>query len=1083
MATASANLRNAIFFFVVLSLFNVHVCGSDGCLVVGCGYMLTQQCWCCYSANVKPPLQPEDICFATKGECEAFPCPPLPPGRDSGRQKEPIKHTIQCIVTHPDPEISGFLHKGFSQITKEVVGRALHAVYVKGGTYLSVFHSNTLINMYSKFGKINAAKNVFDEMLERNEASWNNMISGYVTMGLYVDAGRLFIEMWGRGFKLNGYVIASLLTAFSRSESMVLEGLQIHGLVLKNGLLYDVFVGTSLLHFYGMYGIISSARTVFEEMPHRNVVSWTSLMVDYSDAGDFNEVVKLYRRMRCEGISCNQNTFTTVISSCGALDDEFLGHQVLGHVLKSGIESNVSVANSIISMFGNFSSVEDACYVFNHMDERDIISWNSMITVFANNWLCNESLRCFHLMRLDHGEINATTLSAVLVVCGSLDNLKWGRGIHCLVVKLGWDSNVCISNTLLTMYFQSGRHKDAEKLFNRMAEKDLISWNSMMTGYVLEGKCLDALKVLNELLDMGKMMNFVTFASALAACSDAEFLVEGRIIHSLVIISGFHQNLVVGNALVTMYGRCGMMQVAKRVFQMMPEKELVTWNALIGGYADNEECDEALETFKLLRQEAESPNYITLINVLGSFWDPGNLLKCGMPLHAYIILTGFETDEYVKNSLITMYADCGDLNSSNHMFYGLLNKTPVTWNAMVAANAQHSQWEEALKLLLEMQRTKVNFDQFSLSAGHAASANLGILVDGQHLHSLAIKLGFDAYHYVKNATMDMYGKCGEMNDLLKMLPEPKRRSRLSWNILLSSFARHGYFQRAKDIFHEMLEQGAKPDHVTFVSLLSACSHGGLVDEGLAYFASMTTEFGVPVAIEHCVCIVDLLGRSGRLAEAEKFIDKMPVQPNDFVWRSLLAACKTHGHVELGKKAAENILKSNPSDDSAYVLYSNVCATSGRWQDVQRIRVKMESENVKKKPACSWLNVRNKISMFGVGDQSHPQAEQIYIKLMELRKKIKEEGYVPDTSYALHDTDDEQKEDNLWNHSERLALAYGLIHTPEDSTLRIFKNLRVCGDCHSVYKLVSNIVRRVIILRDPYRFHHFSSGKCSCGDYW
>ncbi|CAI9772839.1 unnamed protein product [Fraxinus pennsylvanica] len=588
--------------------------------------------------------------------------------------------------------------------------------------------------------------------------------------------------MWGRGIELNGYVTASLLTAFSRSEGMVLEGLQIHGLVFKNGLLYDVFVGTSLLHFYGMYGLLSSARTVFEEMPHRNVVSWTSLMVDYSDVGDFYEVVKLYQRMRCEGISCNQNTFTTVISSCGALDDEFLGHQVLGHVIKSGIESNVSVANSIISMF-----------------------------VFADNWLCNESLRFFHLMRLEHGEINATTLSAVLVVCGSVDYLKWGRGIHSLVVKLGLDSNVCISNTLLTMYFQSGRYKDAEKLFQRMAEKDMISWNSMMTGYVLEGKCLDALKVLNELRHMGKMMNFVTFASVLAACSNAEFLVEGRIMHSLVTISGFHQNLVVGNALVTMYGRCGMMQEARKVFQMMPEKELVTWNALIGGYSENQECDEALETFKLLRQNGESPNYITLINVLGSFSDPGNLLKCGMPLHAHIILTGFETDEYVKNSLITMYADCGDLNSSNHMFYGLLNKTHVTWNAMVAANAQHGQWEEALKLLLDMQRTELNFDQFSLSAGLAASANLGILEDGQHLHSLAIKLGFDGYHYVKNATMDMYGKCGEMNDLLKMLPEPRKRSRLSWNILLSSFARHGYFQRAREIFHEMLEQGrAKP---------------------------------------------------------------------------------------------------------------------------------------------------------------------------------------------------------------------------------------------------------------------------------
>ncbi|WMV10959.1 hypothetical protein MTR67_004344 [Solanum verrucosum] len=308
----------------------------------------------------------------------------------------------------------------------------------------------------------------------------------------------------------------------------------------------------------------------------------------------------------------------------------------------------------------------------------------------------------------------------------------------------------------------------------------------------------------------------------------------------------------------------------------------------------------------------------------------------------------------------------------------------------------------------------------------------------------------------------MYGKCGEMNDVLKIFPEPNLRPRLSWNVLISVFARHGFFQKARDTFHDMVKQGSKPDHVTFVSLLSACSHGGLVDEGLRYFAAMTSEFGVPAGIEHCVCVVDLLGRSGRLPEAIAFIKEMPVPPNDFVWRSLLAACRMHRNTELGKVAAENLLTSNPSDDSAYVLYSNICATSGRWH---------------------WVKLKNQICTFGIGDLSHPESEQIYRKLTELRKKIQEAGYIADTSFALHDTDEEQKEHNLWMHSERLALAYGLISTPEGSTLRIFKNLRVCGDCHSVFKLVSNIISREIILRDPYRFHHFSSGQCSCGDYW
>ncbi|KAK6117430.1 hypothetical protein DH2020_048824 [Rehmannia glutinosa] len=899
-----------------------------------------------------------------------------------------------------------------------------------------------------KFGNIRYAKQVFDIMPDRNAASWNNMISGYVKTGLHVDACELFLEMWHRGYELNGYNVPSLLTAFSRSGSMLLEGLQIHSLLLKNGLMYDVFVGTSLLHFYGGYGLISDAQILFEELPDKNVVSWTSLMVNYADGGLFYVVVNLYQRMRREGASCNQNTFTTVISSSGALDDECLVHQVLSHVIKSGLQTDVSVANSLISIFGGLSRVEVASYIFNNMDERDTISWNSILAAFAHNWLSEEALRYFHLMRLNHGEVDENSLSIVLSACDSVDNLKWGRGIHGLLVKLGFELDICISNTLLSMYFETGRHKDAEKLFHSMPQKDLVSWNSMMAGYVSGGKCLDALRVLRELLIMRNVTTFVTFASALSACANAEFLSEGIIVHALVITSGLHENMVVGNALVTMYGKCGMTQEATKVFQNMSEKELVTWNALIGGYADNEEVDEAIKTFKLMRERDVSPNYITLINILGSCCDPCNLQKYGMPLHAHIIITGFDSDEYVRNSLISMYANCGDLDSSNSIFSALVSRTSATWNAMVAAKAHHGQWEEALKLLVEMQRAEVEFDQFSLSEALSASANLAILEDGQHLHGLAIKLGFDYYHFVANATMDMYGKCGELNDLLKLLPEPKRRSILSWNITLSAFARHGCFQKARGIFHEMVAQGAKPNHVTFVSLLSACSHGGLED-----------------------------------LRGEQFIKEMPVPPNDFVWRTLLSACKIHGQLELGKKAAKHLLEANPSDDSAYVLYSNVCATSGRWQDVMGLRGKMESENVKKKPAFSWLNVRNQISTFGAGDQSHAESEKIYVKLMELKKEIKEAGYVPNTSYALHDTDEEQKEDNLWTHSERLALAYGLISTQEGSTLRIFKNLRVCGDCHSVYKFVSSVVRREIILRDPYRFHHFSGGKCSCNDYW
>ncbi|CAN4126106.1 unnamed protein product [Withania somnifera] len=999
------------------------------------------------------------------------------------QQHQPINRPFRFLQHHQETEISGFHQKGFSNITQDIVGRAVHAVCLKEQPHLSIFHYNTLINMYSKFGRIEAARHVFDHMPERNLASWNNMASGYVKMGSFWDAVVLFVEMWGCGIQPNGYFIASLMTAFSKLENIGSEGFQIHGLVLKFGLLNDVFVGTSFLHFYGVYGLPCSAQTLFEEMPERNVVTWTSLMVAYSDNGYPEVVINLYQRMRHEEVCGNQNTLTAVISSCIALDYEFLGHQVLGEIVKSGFQDNVSVSNSLISMFSSFGCIEEAAYIFERVIDRDTVSWNSIISALAYNQLYENAFTLFSEMRHDHDDVNSTTLSSLLSVCGTIDCLNLGRGVHGLSLKLGWDSNICVSNTLLSMYLEASRDIEAENLFLAMPAKDVISWNSMMAGYVLAGKYFKVLEVLAELLHLQRTVNYVTFASALAACSDGQLLDEGKTIHALVIAHGIHDNLVVGNALVTMYGKCGMMWEAKKIFQKMPDRELVTWNTLIGGYTDNKDTLEAVRTFKSMREEDYSPNYITLINVLGSCSTETDLQKYGMPLHGHIIITGFETNEYIRNSLITMYADCGDLLSSSLIFNALLNKTSVTWNAMLAANACRGLREEALKLLLQMQREKLEFDQFSLSAALSAAANLASLEEGKQIHCLSTKLGFDSNSFVGNATMDMYGKCGEMNDVLKILPEESMRPRLSWNVLISVFARHGYFQKAKDTFHDMVKQGLKPDHVTFVSLLSACSHGGLVDEGLRYFASMTSEFGIRAGIEHCVCIVDLLGRSGRLSEAIAFINDMTVPPNDFVWRSLLAACRMHGNTVLGKVAAENLLRSNPSDDSAYVLYSNICATSGRWQDVQNVRAEMESHKVKKQLACSWVKLKNQICTFGIGDLSHPESEKIYMKLTELRKKIQEVGYIADTSFALHDMDEEQKEHNLWMHSERLALAYGLISTPEGSTLRIFKNLRVCGDCHSVFKFVSSIISREIILRDPYRFHHFSGGQCSCGDYW
>ncbi|CAN0916393.1 Pentatricopeptide repeat-containing protein At2g40720 [Linum grandiflorum] len=676
------------------------------------------------------------------------------------------------IADHPSPEVSCFKQKGFSLITRRVTGEALHGLCIKGVMNLGVFYSNTLINMYSRFGLIGYARHVFDKMPDRNESSWNNLMSGYVRVGMYGKAFDFFREMRrlvGEGIQPagGGFALASLVTGCDRAGWMFNEGIQVHGFVVKSGFMSDIFVGTSLVHFYGMYGLAVSANRVFEEMPDKNVVSWTALMVAFADHGDARAVMGLYRRMRNEGVSCNSNTLATVVSSCGSLEEDGNpGLQVLGNIMKTGLETDPSVANSLISMFGNNGRVEEAGYVFNCMNERDTISWNSIITVNVHNGFCESALQYFNRMRVDRGRIDYTTLSALLSGCCSVDHTQYGRGIHCLATKLGLDLNLFVCNSLIGMYTAAGSTEEAEIVFHAMGSKDVISWNSMMVCYAEDGKRRDALRIFSHILKTIRTVNYVSFTIAVAACADPDYVSVGKSIHGLIILTGLTENLIVGNSLVTLYCKSGLMTEARKVFESMPRKDVVTCNALIGGHADNDEVEESCKVFNFMRRQGMEVSYITISSVLGACLSDSDRFKHGMSIHAYVVQTGFESDEYVHSSLISMYANCGDMVSSFRAFEGIAIKTNAAWNTLITASVSHGYIEEGLKFFAEMRRGGgIRLDCFSISECLAASAQLAVLEEGQQLHGLAIKVGLDSDPFVANAAMDMYGKSGELDDV------------------------------------------------------------------------------------------------------------------------------------------------------------------------------------------------------------------------------------------------------------------------------------------------------------------------------
>lgn len=440
------------------------------------------------------------------------------------------------------------------------------------------------------------------------------------------------------------------------------------------------------------------------------------------------------------------------------------------------------------------------------------------------------------------------------------------------------------------------------------------------------------------------------------------------------------------------------------------------------------------------------------------------------------------------NGLIAGYMKAGDLKAAEELFAVLPNRNIVSWTAMISGYSQNGLADRALALFEDMRQggNDVKPNWVTIASVLPACAHSAALEQGEQIHIYAAAMGFDTHPVVQIALVAMYAKCGSLVRARHCFDriDKKDRDVIAWNTLITAYASHGHGAEAVSSFEEMLRSGVRPNEITFIALLSGCSHSGLVDQGLRYFDCMRMVHSVEPRSEHYACIVDLLGRAGRLDEAKEMIDRMEIYAGPSIWGALLSACRVHRKLEIGEIAAKKLFVLEPENSGNYVLLSNMYAEFGRWEEVKKIRALLKDRGIRKSLSCSWIEINRKVNAFLCGDKSHPQATGIYMLLLEdLPKKIKAAGYVPDTRFVLHDVSEEDKECNLTTHSEKLAVAFGLLNTGPGTLLRVTKNLRVCGDCHMAIKFISKIYDREIILRDVNRFHHFKDGSCSCGDYW
>ncbi|KAM6591469.1 hypothetical protein CsatA_014074 [Cannabis sativa] len=604
------------------------------------------------------------------------------------------------------------------------------------------------------------------------------------------------------------------------------------------------------------------------------------------------------------------------------------------------------------------------------------------------------------------------------------------------------------------------------------------------------------------------------YSTLLQHCLQQRALEEGRLVHDHIRGSGFVPGLFMYNRFIDMYAKCGCLQDAQKVFDEMPDRDLCSWNTILSGYAKAGQLDgarrlfdemperdnfswsslmsgyvrqhrpkEALELYRMMqRNQISKSNKFTVSSALAASAAMPSL-RLGKEIHGYIMRTGLDSDEIVWSALTDMYGKCGSIKDARCIFDKMEDRDVVSWTAMIDRCFEDGTREEGFALFSKLMSSGTRPNDFTFAGVLNACADHVAEELGKQVHGYMTRVGFGPFSFAASALVHMYCKCGNIENAKRVFNGMPKPDIVSWTSLIVGYAQHGQPKEALKIFELLLESGTKLDHVTFVGVLSACTHAGLVDEGLAYFHSIETKHKLKHTADHYACIVDLLARAGRFEEAEKIINDMPGKADKYLWASLLGGCRIHGNIELAKRAAEALFKIEPENPATYVTLANIYATAGMWSEVAKVRKIMDERRVVKKPGLSWIEIKRETYVFTVGDESHPKYNEIREFLKKISKRIREEGYVPNTNFVLHDVEEEQKEQNLSYHSEKLAVAFGIISTPPGTPIKVFKNLRTCVDCHTAIKFISKIVKRKIIVRDSNRFHCFENGSCSCGDYW
>ncbi|XP_057829850.2 putative pentatricopeptide repeat-containing protein At3g23330 [Cryptomeria japonica] len=943
------------------------------------------------------------------------------------------------------------------EITKKralTEGKQVHAHVLKSGHTCDGWVGNKLVVMYIKCGSLEDARRVFDKMSQRNASLWSILIGAYARCRLWEDVFKLLNWMQGLGLRADNIIVPSVLKACAGLTALE-KGKEVHGYIIRNEFELDIVVENALVDMYAKCGFVEYARQVFDKMSQKDVVSWTAIIGGYAQIGVSEEALRLHGEMEL-----------------------------------SGVNSDVITWNAMMAGFAQNGKGDEALKLLNRMQlsglKPDVNSWNAIVTGCTQNGYAEEALEAFYQMLLAGVKPNSVTISGVVSACADLGTPWQGIQIHGYVIKSGFQSNVFAGSALIDMYSKCLNIDYARKVFDQVPEKNAVLWNTMISGYAYNGHTDQALELFHEMNLTGMTPDAITWNAIITSHAK-----KGQGYKALELLFEMHladlkPNAISWNSLIAGSVQSGNDEEALKLFHQMQlgsvTLDLGSWNGVITRCSQDGHNEETVKQFRQMKMAPIKPNPVTIASIL-SVCARLMALQHGKEVHCYILRNGFESNVFVGSSLVDMYAKCKSVEAARKIFDMLPQRNVVSWNVMIAAYAQRRHTDDALKLFHQMEDASLKPDLATITPVLPVFSNLMLLQEGKQVHSYLIRHAMDSDVFVRSALIDMYAKCGRIEDSRRVFDQTYERDVAVWNAMIAGYATHGLSEDGLTIFHQMQWSGVKPDHITFTTVLSACSRSGMVSEGCQYFNSMPKDYGIKPSIEHYTCIANLLGFAGNLDDAHKLISNMPFEPDACIWGVLLHACRLHSNVELGEYAAKQLFELEPENVGNYVLLSNIYAAVGRWGDVGKIRDMIKDRAVKIRSECSWIKVNKSVHAFLVGDNSHPELEKISAKFDDLAMQMEEEGFVPEIHLKFSQNNFDGEDYIFCGHTEKLAVVFGLLNTPSQTPIRVIKNLRMCVDCHTTAKIISRITEKEIHVRDTCRFHYFKDGACSCRDSW